>query len=48
MVMVLGPTKRLMGREAIPEITVFPFTVIVDFKLAAVGVTVTDETVLST
>ncbi len=43
MVIVFGPKLNGMPDEALPELTGFPFTVIVADGSLLVGVTITDE-----
>ena len=47
-VMAFGPTFNIIGPDAVPDVTVVPFTVTVDVFTVVVGVMVIVETVLAT
>ena len=47
-VMVVWPTAKAIAPDAVPEVTVAPFTFIVAVGSAAVGVTVTEAVALTT
>ena len=46
--MVFAPTAKAMLPDAVPDVTIAPFTVIVASEFCAVGVTVTDAVALTT
>ena len=47
-IVVLAPSAKATGPDAVPEATVTPFTFIVAFGSAAVGVIVTDAVAFAT
>jgi len=46
--MVLAPTLKAMVPEALPEVTIVPFTIMVALTSALVGVTVMEVTPFTT
>ena len=45
---VLAPSAKAIGPDAVPDVTAVPFTAIVAFGSCAVGVTVTEAVALTT